>query len=230
VSRRWRWTIWVAAALLLAGGAAAIRSARFQRVVARFPQPAPADSLRVAGQAWRCLHHWEFRRGRGRDAWGWGEWRLDAGALEGRGRGGQDAVYFLPFEHGEDFLLETNLCFLSGEDGRVAEAQLITRDSAQMNNESGVTLFAEGGRFNVRHMVGRREHLLRIVPLAAEVGYGGWHRLQLAVRDGRATVLLDGQVVYAGEEELPPGYYREPHLAVKSGLVRFLDLKIFVPS
>jgi hypothetical protein len=48
------------------------------------------------------------------------------------------------------------------------------------------------------------------------------------VRDGRVELRLDGALVFVSDQRYPVGFYREPHLAVRNGVVQFSNLKIFV--
>ncbi len=223
-----RKTLLVAGVLIvLAALALPVGLSRFHGLVEQFPRPATGDTVTIGGQLWRKAFGWDFARGACPGGWGWGEWRLRRGVLQGHGVEGLDAVYVCPFEHGGDFLLETEVRLVRGEGGRSAEAHLLTRDGAELHHESGVALFGGESRINVRHMENRQEHLSRIVPIAAPLAYGQWHRLQFAVRGGRVSVRMDGALLFESDDTWPTGLYREPHLAARSGVAQFRCLNIY---
>jgi hypothetical protein len=130
--------------------------------------------------------------------------------------------------HGGDFLLEARLSISASEADHQPEAHLLTRDSRDLQCESGVVLFGGEPRLSVRHMVGRRDRLLRIVTLEEPVTLDRWHELRFTSRNGRLTVFLDGKPVFASPPDLPVGVYGEPHLAVRCGAVRVRSLRILV--
>jgi len=218
--------------ILLAGLALSAGVAQLRGLVGRFPRPEAGDTLSVGGVLWRRGFGWDFSRGACPDGWGWGEWRLRQGILQGHGTARQDAVYICPFDHGGDFLLQTEVRLVQAEGGREVEAHLLTRDSSELHHESGVALIAGApqGRLGVRHMENRQEHLGRMVRLSRPVLYGDWHRLEFAVRAGEVFVWLDGEPVFASHASWPTGIYGEPHLAVENGVAQFRYLNIYTPA
>jgi len=200
----------------------------FRQVYESVPRPSGETDLLVDGMPWREVSAWRFRDGAFPDAWGWGEWRLVDGLLEGREDKGDFAVYFCPVEHGGAFLLETQVRLLPDSAGRATEAHLLTRDSRALDCESGAVVFAGLPKVSARHMVDRHDYVLRVVRPAGAVRPDTWHTLAFAVRDGRGFAGLAGPRVYRADRRYPTGHYREPHLAVRNGVARFRSFRLLV--
>jgi hypothetical protein len=200
----------------------------FRQVYESVPRVAGQADLMVDGVPWREASAWRFRDGAFPDAWGWGEWRLGDGVLEGREERGDFAVTFCPVEHGGDFLLETRVRILPDSAGRSTEVHLLTRDGRELRCESGAVLFSGEPRVSARHMVDRHDYVLRVIRPAAAVNPGAWHLLAFAVRDGRVFVWVDGRRVYRSDRRYPTGQYREPHLAVRNGVAQFSSFRLLV--
>jgi len=219
-------------AILLVLAILALRADRgsLQRLYRSMPRPLPNADLVLDGVAWRQAVAWEVREGPFPGAWSWGDWRVVDGVLEGREHEGGSAVYILPFEHGGNFLLETRVRILADSSGRVAEAHLLTRDGRELRHESGAVLFGGQNRVSVRHMVDRVDYVLRVIKPSRAVSEGAWHLLRFAVRDGRVQVWLDGTRIFRSDKRYPTGIYREPHFAVRNGVVQFSGFRILVAS
>ncbi len=220
----------IVAAILLVLAILGLRTDRapLRRLYESVPRPLPNADLVLDGATWRQAMAWEVRKGPYAGAWSWGDWRVVDGVLEGRDDAGDFAVYFTPFDHGGDFLLETRVRLLPDSAGRVAEAHLLTRDSRELHHESGAVLFGGQRRVSARHMVDRVDYVLRVIKPSRPVSEGDWHLLRFAVRDGRVQVWLDGVRLYRSEKTYPAGTYREPHFAVRNGVVQFSGIKIYV--
>jgi hypothetical protein len=200
----------------------------FRQVYESVPRPSGRADLLVDGVPWREASAWRFRDGPFPNAWGWGQWRVVDGVLEGREDKGDFAVYFCPAEHGGDFLLETRVRILSDSTGRIPEAHLLTRDSRELHNESGAVLFGGQNKVSARHMVDRHDYVLRVIKPSEFVRLDAWHLLAFAVRDGRVFVWLDGRRIYRSDHRYPTGRYREPHLAVRNGVAQFGEFRLLV--
>jgi hypothetical protein len=224
--------ILILAALLLLLTILALRADREQllRLYRSVPRPSPNVDLVLDGVAWRQAVAWKVSDGPFPGAWSWGDWRVVDGVLEGRDDEGDFAVYMLPFEHGADFLLETRVRILADSGGRVAEAHLLTRDGRELRRESGAVLFGGQSRVSVRHMVDRVEYVLRVIKPSRPVSEGDWHLLRFAVHNGRVQVWLDGARIFRSEKRYPTGVYREPHFAVRNGVVQFSEFRLLVDS
>lgn len=222
----------ILAAILLVLTILALRADREQllRLYRSVPRPSPNADLVLDGVAWRQAVAWEVSDGPFPGAWSWGDWRVVDGVLEGRDDAGDFAVYMLPFEHGGNFLLETRVRILADAGGRVAEAHLLTRDSRELRRESGAVLFGGQRRVSARHMVDRVEYVLRVIKPSRPVSEGTWHLLRFAVHDGRVQIWLDGVRIFRSEKRYPAGVYREPHFAVRNGVVQFSGFRILVDS
>jgi hypothetical protein len=199
-----------------------------RQVYESVPRASGQADLLVDGVAWRQASAWRFRDGPFPRAWGWGDWRLADGLLQGREEKGDFAVYFCPVEHGGDFLLETRVRILPDSAGRVTEVHLLTRGSRELRDESGVVLFGGQNKVSARHMVDRRDYVLRVIKPSETVSLDTWHVLAFAVRDGRVFVWVDGRRVYRSDHRYPTGHYREPHLAVRNGVAQFSEFRLLV--
>jgi hypothetical protein len=222
----------IVAAIVLVLAILALRVDREQlrRIYRSVPRPLPNADLVLDDVAWRQAVAWKFSDGPFPGAWSWGDWRVVDGMLEGRDDDGGFAVYVCPFEHGGDFLLETRVRIVADSTARVAEAHLLTRDSRELHHESGAVLFGGQSRVSARHMVDRVDYVLRVIKPPRPVSEGVWHLLRFAVHDGRVQVWLDGDRIFRSEKRYPTGVYREPHFAVRNGVVQFSGFRILVAS
>ena len=222
----------IVAAILLVLAILALRADREQlrRLYRSVPRPLPNADLVLDDEAWRQAVAWEVRDGPFPGAWSWGDWRVVDGVLEGRDDDGDFAVYICPFDHGGNFLLETRVRILADSAGRVAEAHLLTRDGRELRHESGAVLFGGQRRVSARHMVDRVDYVLRVIKPSRPVSEGDWHLLRFAVRGGRVQVWLDGARLFHSDKRYPAGTYREPHFAVRNGVVQFGGFKVYVAS
>jgi hypothetical protein len=197
------------------------------------PVPAagrPQATLVLDGVTWREMLHWDFRDGLYPKGWHWGTWRLADGMLEGRDPEGKIAVYFLPFHHGGDFILETKVHLLEGSGDQRVDVQLLTRDSRQLDFESGMNLYDAGNTVTVRHMAKKVNDVWENFPVPVELGGGAPHVMRFVVYHGVVSAYLDGTEVYRSPGSYPVGSYHEPHLAVESGVARFEYVRIFEPQ
>jgi len=222
----------IMAAILVVLAILALRADREQlrRLYRSVPRPLPNADLVLDGVAWRQAVAWDVGDGPFPGAWSWGDWRVVDGVLEGRDDDGDFAVYVLPFEHSGDFLIEARVRILADSSGRVAEAHLLTRDGRELRHESGAVLFGGQNRVSARHMVDRVDYVLRVIKPSRPVSEGVWHLLRFAVHDSRVQVWLDGVRIFRSEKRYPTGVYREPHFAVRNGVVQFGGFRILVAS
>ncbi len=200
----------------------------FRQVYESVPRTSGEADLMVEGMPWREASSWSFRDGPFPGAWGWGDWRVADGLLEGREDRGDFAVYFCPVEHGGDFLLETQVRIVPDSAGRHTEVHLLTRDSRELTCESGAVAFGGLERLSARHMVARHDYVLKVVMPLEAVSLATWHALAFAVRDGRVYLWLDGRRLYRSDQRYPTGRYREPHLAVRNGTAQFRSFRLLV--
>ena len=105
-----------------------------------YPSQNSLPTCEICGINWTLVLQWNFKDGLYPNGWGWGNWSLVDNNLEGRDPKGDISVYFFPFTHGGDFILETKVKFVKGTNGRDVEAQLLTRDSKKIYFESGMVL------------------------------------------------------------------------------------------
>ena len=187
------------------------------------------QTIMVDGVAWNQVMHWDFADGLYPDGWGLGDWRIVDGELEGRESEGEFSIYFLPFTHGGQFILETKFRFVEGLNGDV-EVQLLTRDSNEINFESGMVLFAEEKKVTVRHMANRIDYVYRPFSTNLSIDYGEWYVMRFMVYNGTLRAIVNEAEVYCSKESYPVGEYHEPHLAVRNAIARFEYVKILVPS
>ena len=201
---------------------------RARRLYHGVPRQADDGAEVLDGERWRLMTAWDSRDGDFPSAWSWGRWRFTDGLLEGRSDSDTFCVYFCPFTHGGDFLLETRVRILAGENAQPTEAHLLTRDSHELHNESGAVLFGGLPRVSAWHMLDGVEYVLQVVQPEQPVSVGEWHLLRFSVRDGRVETWLDGARVFRSAQRYPVGVYREPHFAVRHGVAQFSMLKIYM--
>jgi len=187
------------------------------------------QTVTIDGVAWNQILCWEFGDGFYPNGWGWGDWSIVDGELEGRGSEGEFSVYFFPFTHGGQFILETKFRFIEGLDSDV-EVQLLTRDSNEINSESGMVLFAEEKKVTVRHMANRVEYVYRPFSTSLSINYGKWYVMRFMVYNGTVRAFVNESEVYSSNQRYQVGEYHEPHLAVRNAIARFGYVKILVPS
>ena len=182
-------------------------------------------------EEWVQILHWNFKNGLYPGGRYWGRWEIVNGTLEGEdtllGREDQ-AVYFFPFSYGSNFIIETKFMFIKGTGERTAEVQLLSRDSAKLNYECGMVIFAEGQRVDVRLMSDTIDQIYDTINVGRKITYGEWYVIRFMMHNGRIMAYLNGELVYTSRHSLPLGYHLEPHLTVDEGIARFEYVKILV--
>ncbi len=196
----------------------------------RPPVVIEGPSVEIDGRNWTQVLDWDFSNGSYPSGWGWGEWEIIDELLTGRDPDGAIAVYFIPFTHGGDFVLETKVRFVRGDETHDTEAHLLTRDNANIELESGMVFFANNDRMNVRHMVEMTDLLHETVTTSVSTSYDQWYVLRFMMHDGQLKAFLDGEELYVSKDRFPVGIYEEPHLAVRYGTVQFEYVKIYAIS
>ena len=104
-------------------------------------------------------------------------------------------------------------------------AQLITRDSEQVNYESGLVILPEMDQAIVRHMANKIDYIYTAFPINTSIDYSEWYTMKLMVRNGIVKAFLNDILIYASDDAFPVGEYREPHLAVRYAVARFEYVK-----
>lgn len=204
-----------------------------------------SDSVSMVfdGLEWSEILDWRFADGWYPAGWGWGRWKVADGVLQGDDRDGNIAVYFFPFTHGGNTLLETKVKFIRSTAGHHVEAQLLTRDDKAIHSESGMVILAEQDSLHLRHMVRTIEYVAQAVPIDTVPGYGEWHVMRFMFHGGKVDVFLNDDRVYSSAPDdtlsraassggvWPVAVYHEPHLAVRWGVAAFEYVKVFsIPS
>lgn len=182
----------------------------------------PADPT----DEWGEVLAWDFADGDHPDGWGWGTWRFVDDSIELTAGRGAWSVYFTPAVHEHDFVMEASVQLVSGIGEGGVRAHLLTRDSNQMTNESGMVLAAVPGKVAVRHMVNGKNYISDLVPSPVDGADREWHDLKFSAVGGLVSAWIDGRLIFESEEPVPPGYYTEPHLAAENGTARFRDIRI----
>jgi cellulose synthase/poly-beta-1,6-N-acetylglucosamine synthase-like glycosyltransferase len=202
----------------------------------------PADSSHVEfdGTTWTRVMDWNFSEGWFPGGWGWGEWKLENGVLAGDDPDGHIAVYFFPFAHGDNALVETKVRLVESIEDHNVEAQLLTRDAKGVHSESGMVIYADESRADVRHMVRTTEYIHQPFATDSPIERGRWYTMRFVFRNGTIDAFLDGEHVFSSAEAASEGslldttgvypvdYYTEPHLAVKHGVAEFQYVRILV--
>lgn len=181
------------------------------------------------GVTWTQVFYWDFKDGLYPEGQGWGDWAIVDGKLQLEAdASGRESVYLLPFRHGGDFLLETKVRIVRGFHPYYVAAQLVTRDSEQVNHESGFVILPEMDQAIIRHYVNKVDHVYTAFPVNVSIEYGVWHVMRFMVHRGRVKAFVDSNAIYDSNASYPVGEYGEPHLAVRYGIARFEYVKIYV--
>jgi len=181
---------------------------------------------------WVKVLRWDFKNGHYPGYWSWGNWELVDEGLQGRAVGSDSAVYFFPFDHGKDFVLETRMKFVESYDTEVdglvkrVEGQLLTRDSSAILHESGTVLFCFIDQMYIRHTVNKEDYIRKRINLDRQIECGVWYKVEFMIYRGQIKVFLDDVEVYSSSSNLPVGDYHEPHLALFNGVARFEYVEI----
>jgi hypothetical protein len=222
------------------------------------PDPAPAaarvavvppspEIIEVAGDRWIQVLEWEASNGWYPGGWGWGAWRLENDVLVGSDPDSMlpGAVYFLPFVHGSDFMMETTARMRAPWDSEPTEIHLLTRDNPTVRFESGGALIAESDSVRVRCFAEGVDRLYGAVPVERPPAYGEWYVMRYLLRGGRVVALVDDEIVfdsasnddawassrrlYDADVIFPEDVFREPHIAVRNGEAEFRSFRIWIP-
>ncbi len=208
----------------------------------RFP-PGKVTSIDLFGTTWTQVMNWDFSDGFYPRGWGWGEWRIENGYLTGWETEDKFAVYFLPFIHGSNVILETKARFLGSSDEHHAEVHLLTRDGRAVHSESGMVVVEGENRVDVRHMQGMVQNIRGSHPTRNPISGEQWYVLRFILQGEKVDAYVDGELVFSSDHHgvpvngsngvngtnrmHPQVVYREPHLAVKYGTAQFEYVTIF---
>jgi hypothetical protein len=191
-------------------------------------------TIEIDGTKWTEAVSWDFSDGLFPTGWEWGDWEIVDGYLVGKDPEGLFAVYFFPSSHGGNVLLETKVQFIRGTKYGEAEAHLLTRDSEDLNFESGMVLLADTSVVHLRHMAGKHNYIYDVFPSNGTAHYGDWYVMQFAIHNDQVQGYVNGFKIDSWmeglPEELPVGVYQEPHLSVTNGEARFEYVKIYFAS
>jgi cellulose synthase/poly-beta-1,6-N-acetylglucosamine synthase-like glycosyltransferase len=216
---------------------------KFENPGATLPDPVDSVTVALNGAEWVEAMTWHFSEGFYPGGWGWGDWEITDGLLRGEDDNGNIAVYFFPFSHGDNTLLEVKVKFIESVPGKHVEAQLLTRDTDFIHYESGLVMFADEDSVNVRHMASTRDYVRDVVPVDRDVTLDEWYVMRFMFLNGEIHAFVDDDHVYSSvaaaalrkgnpEESdttgvYPMGNYHEPHLAVKWGVAAFEYVKLY---
>jgi hypothetical protein len=227
------WTCSIIFLLLIVGGTISIRSGFPSFTNDQF-LPAftthTSEPVEFHGVMAQQVLHWDFRQGLFPGGWGWGDddWSLVDAGLEGHHAAGRNiSAYFYNLECGREFVLETRIRFLRGEEGVDAKAQLLVRDSNRMGNESGMVLYAGTNQVALRHMVQGTEYVYDLFEMPFTIEYGQWYLMRFMLHNRRISASVDNIPVPYDAPRFPLGLYREPHLAMESGVAEFESVTIY---
>ena len=195
-----------------------------------FNQQGSPERIIIDGISWSRVLFWQFKNGFYPNGWSWGNWSLTEWGLQGSSEG-EMIVYFFPFTHGKDFVLETKVKFLERTKTRDVEAQLLTRDSSDIYCESGMVLFASVNRVTIRYLINKTNYIYTTFNINQNISYNEWYIMRFLVYNGRIKAFVNDLQVCALDKTLPAdGIYKQPHLAVCHGTAIFDYVKIFVPT
>ena len=194
-------------------------------------QGSQRPTIEFDGVTWTQVLHWNFKDGFYPGGRGWGNWSIVDGKLQIEAdSSGEESVYILPASHGGDFLLETKVRIVRGSDLHYVAAQLITRDSEQVNYESGLVILPEMDQAIVRHMSGKIDYVYTAFPINMTIEYNEWYIIKLMAKNGIVKAFVNDVEIYASDSAFPAGEYREPHLAVRYGVARFEWVRVYILS
>jgi hypothetical protein len=215
-----------------------------QRIQAYVPSAADGPTVLIDGTEWTRVVDWHFSQGPFPGGWSWGEWKLVDGLLQGTDRDGTSSVYFFPFTHGGNVILETKVRLVRPVTVGDVKAHLLTRDSERLNFESGMVLFGNSDEITIRHMAKMVDYIMESVPSYELARYDRWYIMRFMMRDGQIKAFLNGKLVYSSEWRsvavpgetqsdrstgaLPFGVYREPHLTVLDGTADFEYVRVYI--
>ncbi len=218
----------------------------YRNADATLPPAGDYPSLILDRVEWTEVAYWDFEDGYYPGGWGWGEWKLDGGSLVGNDKNGNTSVYFFPFTHSDNVVLETRIRFDRSVHEHLAEAQLSTRDSDFIHYQSGVGLFAGllGSRVDVRHTASTKDYVRESVKAGTAPAYGQWRLLRFMLIEGEVSAWIGDDRVYSSTEAAaarkaidpesadttgiyPVGVYHEPHVAVRWGEASFDYVRIY---
>ena len=152
------------------------------------------------GVTWTQVLAWDFRDGLYPGGWGWGNWSIVDGKLQMETDvAGLESVYILPAQHGGDFLLETKVKIVRGFHPYYVGAQLITRDSEQVNYESGLVILPEMDQAIVRHMADRVDYVYTAFPINMSIDYGEWYVRRLMAKNGVVKAFVNDIQIYVSD-------------------------------
>lgn len=214
--------------------------------VSYVPSAAGGPVIQIEGSSWTRVVDWRFSEGLFPGGWSWGEWRLTNGLLRGSDYTGGSSVYFFPFTHGGDAMIETKVKLLQPLGDTDVKIYLLTRDSDMLNYESGMVLHGAGRELSVRHMAKQIEYIAENVPTYSTIEYNKWYIMRFMIRDNLIKAFLNGTLVYASDwrfytgsnytaadqtsEFIPVGNYREPHISVLDGTADFEYVRIYIAN
>jgi cellulose synthase/poly-beta-1,6-N-acetylglucosamine synthase-like glycosyltransferase len=237
--------VFVAAAAIAAG--CSQPGERYTNPGAALPPANDYPSLILGGVEWTEVMSWDFSSGYYPGGWGWGEWTIEDDLLVGDDPDGNTGVYFFPFSHGDNVILETKVRVDRGVAGHAAEVQLLTRDSDFLHYQSGIALFAGANTVEIRHTAGTRDYVRTSATIGGPLGYGRWYIVRFMLLAGAIDAFVDGEHVYssiaaarAGRNPepggadttgvYPVGTYHQPCLAVRWGEASFEYVRIYRAS
>lgn len=210
------------------------------------PSAADGPQLKIDGLTWTRVIDWRFKDGDFPGGWSWGAWRLTRGCLRGSDYTGGSSVYFFPFTHGGNVILETKVRLLQPLDETDVKVYLLTRDSEMLNYESGMVLFGHERDVAVRHMARHVEYIAEKVPAYTTIEYNTWYIMRFMIRDNLVKAFLNGTQLFASDwhrytgsgntvvsqigDFLPVGNYREPHISVLDGTAEFEYVRIYIAN
>ena len=109
-------------------------------------------------------------------------------------------------------------------------AQLITRDSEQVNYESGSVILPEMDQATVRHMANKIDYIYTAFPTNTTINYNKWYTMKLMVHNGVVEAFVNDGQIYVSAYAFPTGEYHEPHLAARYAVARFEYVRVYVIS
>ena len=122
--------------------------------------------------------------------------------------------------------METKVRIVCGFDPFYVAAQLLARDSEQVNCESGLVILPEMDQAIVRHMANKIDYIYTAFPINTSIDYNEWYTMKLIVQNSLMKAYVNDIQIYVSDDAFPAGEYHEPHLAVRYGTAQFEYVRV----
>jgi len=107
----------------------------------------------------------------------------------------------------------------------------MTRESVEVQYESGASLYFDASQGVARHMIAGADEVFEAFPLPMTLQLNVWYDLTFSFDGASVNVEVDGEVVFtAPAVGFNPAAYTQPHIAVFNGLALFESVWLEQPA